>query len=219
MPSAKQKDAIEEIKEIIKVLGMSHKRTQEAQERMQERMQEAQERTQEAQERAEKEMQEIRETLKKQAQNLDKADGNFNNKWGRFMEDLVKGDLINLLNNRKIDVIRILSRVPYYRPDKTQDGEVDLIALNGKELVVVEIKTFLTIQDVNKFIKILNSFKKLFPEYTQKTIYGAVAFLDQNDADDYAKSKGLFVIKAPGGEAKVSTITNSEDFNPKEFGD
>ena len=133
------------------------------------------------------------------------------------MEALVKGDLINLLKDRKMDVMRVLQRVDYYHPNGTQEGEIDLIALNGKELVAIEIKTHLTVKDVDKFIKILKSFKKHFPEYVQKTIYGGVGYLDERDASDYAKSQGLFVIKAPGGETNVSTITNAEDFTPKEF--
>lgn len=217
MPSTKQKDVIEEIKEIIRDLGKAHKQAQEE-------MQEFRESQNKAHKQAQEEMQEIRESLKEQTKNLNKANGNFNRKWGRFMERLVKGDLINLLNDRKMEVIRVLPRVPYYRKDGTTEGEVDLIAINGKELVAVEIKTTLEIQDVNKFIKkILNPFKKHFPEYIEKTVYGAVAYLDEDEevdvkASEYAKSEGLFVINAPGGEAKVSTITNAEDFKPEEFG-
>ena len=195
MSSTKQKDVIEEIKEIIRDLGKGHKQAQ-------------------------KEMKEIRERLKEQSKNIDKVNGNFDNKWGRFMEDLVKGDLINLLKDRKMDVIRVLQRVDYYRPDGTQEGEIDLIALNGKELVAFEIKTLLAVKDVDKFIKILNFFKNRFPEYNKKIIYGGVGYLDQREkASNYAESKGLFVIKAPGGAAKVSTITNVSNFKPKEFGD
>ena len=35
---------------------------------------------------------------------LDEAHGNFNNKWGQFLENLVNGGLIKLLNERNIEV-------------------------------------------------------------------------------------------------------------------
>lgn len=182
-------------------------------------LQESQKKTEESWRKLQMAERETKKALKSLSQSLKKSNGNFNNKWGRFMENLVKGDLVNLLSDRKMDVIRILSRVPYYRPDKTQEGEIDLIAVDGRELVAIEIKTYLTVKSVDKFIKILESFQKYFPEYAKKKIYGGMGYLDErDDAGNYAKSEGLFVIKAPGGKAKVSTITNAKDFEPREFG-
>ena len=49
-------------------------------------------------------------------------------------------------------------------------------------------------------------------------VYGAVAFLKATrGAGRYAEKQGLFVIKAPGGESKISTIINAPDFGPVSF--
>ena len=149
---------------------------------------------------------------------LKQEDGNFKNKWGRFMEDLVKGDLRNILKGYGMEVIRVLSRVPFDYLNGAPRGEVNLIAVNGGEIVAVDVKTTLTAEDVKKFLQFLGDFRIFFPEYSNKKIYGGVAGLRlQDDVNYYAEKRGLFVIKAPGGESKVSTLTNAKDFKPKKF--
>ena len=164
------------------------------------------------------EQQKTEEVIRRVSESLDKASGNFNNKWGSFIENLVKGGLVRLLNERDIQVVKTLSRVPFYRSKGEQEGEFDLIAVNEEEVVIVEIKTTLMPSHVDYFIEKLKKFRNVFPEYSDKRIYGSVAYLDDNNmAANYAKDKGLFVIKAPGGESHVSMITNAPDFTPKLF--
>ena len=84
-----------------------------------------------------------------------------------------------------------------------------------KEVVVVEVRTNLTVSDVNEFIKKLKKFKKWRSEYKDKKIYGAVAYLKKSASSNiYADKKKLFVIKAKGDSA---SITNAKDFKPKVF--
>ena len=149
---------------------------------------------------------------------LNQANGNFNNKWGTFMENLIQGDVVRLLNERNIQVETIIRNISKARPDKTMIVEFDLVALNGEEIVVVEVKTTLTGSKINAFIKKLEDFKKLVPIYKDKKVYGMVAHLgDYNNAVKEAQEKGLFVIKAPGGVSKLSTIVNSKEFRPRMF--
>ena len=95
--------------------------------------------------------------------------------------------------------------------------------MNGKEIVTVEVKTTLTKGKVEKFIDKLKMFKKYFPEYGDKVVYGGVAFLCEPENEEargaakYAEENGLFVILSPGGEANMSTMSNSKDFKPKPF--
>ena len=42
-------------------------------------------------------------------------------------------------------------------------------------MVVVEVKTALKMKDLNHFIDKLKVFKKVWPEYADKKIYGTVA--------------------------------------------
>ena len=102
-------------------------------------------------------------------------------------------------------------------------GEFDLVAINGEEIVAVEVKTTLTKEKVEKFIDQLKMFKKYFPEYANKVIYGAVAFLCEPESQEargaakYSEENGLFVIMSPGGSSNVTAMSNAKDFKPKAF--
>ena len=180
-----------------------------------------------AQKHTEKALRELSKNLKESnrelTKNLNAANGNFNNKWGKFLESLVKGDLVKLLSERNIKVDRVQPRLVAFGSNRRKVGEFDLVAMNGKEIAAVEVKTTLTKAKVEKFIDRLKMFKKYFPEYANKVLYGGVAFLcepedeEARGAAEYAEENGLFVIFSPGGEGDFSTMSNSKDFKPKSF--
>ena len=181
----------------------------------------------EAQEKTEKTLRESQQktekALRQLTKNLNAANGNFNNKWGNFLENLVKGDLVKLLSKRNIKVDMVRSRLVASDSTGKEVGEFDVVAMNGKEIVTVEVKTALTKEKVEKFINKLKMFKKYFSEHRDKVLYGGVAFLcepeseEAESAAEYAEENGLFVILSPGGEGNVTTMSNSKDFKPKPF--
>lgn len=127
----------------------------------------------------------------------------------------MKGDLVNLLKDRGIEIERIAQHDPHPKLNG-EPYDIDLIVINGKEIVAVEVKTTLNVKEVDEFLDKLKSFKKVFPYYADKQIYAAVAYLKANQkSDSYAERKGLFVIRATGSSA---SITNKETFKPKIFG-
>ena len=167
--------------------------------------------------------QKTEKALQQLTKNLNEANGNFNNKWGKFLESLVKGDLVKLLSERNIKVDMVRSRLVASDSAGKEVGEFDLAAMNGKEIVTVEVKTTLTKEKVEKFINKLKIFKKYFSEHRDKVLYGGVAFLcepqdeEAGGAAKYAEENGLFVILSPGGNSNVTTMSNSKDFKPKPF--
>ncbi len=137
----------------------------------------------------------------------------FTTQWGKLIETLVEGDLIKLLNRRGIQVERTIERVKGNH--KGQNYEYDIIAVNGDEIVIVEVKTTLRPQDVSEFHEKLWKAKTYMAEYKDKVVYGCVAFLSCESASDrMAEKLGFFVIKATGSS---SSIINKEDFKPKAF--
>ena len=157
---------------------------------------------------------EMRRRGKEHDRRLRYLDNLFNGQWGKLMEALVDGDLVSLLKKRGISVTHtwtnLKMRVEDYR------REVDILAVNGNEVVALEVKTTMKVADVNYFLEMLPLFKKLAPEYRDRTVFGAVAYLkaDEN-SDAYAERKGLFVIRATGSSA---SITNDDNFQPRAFG-
>ncbi len=82
----------------------------------------------------------------------------------------------------------------------------------------MEVKTTLTLKDVDFFTETLKDFKNYFPRYKTETIYGAVAYLkSENKAHFYAEEQGLFIIKVTGNRTMVASIINKKDFKPKVF--
>ena len=209
---ASKKVTLEDLQNIVRDLGESQRELNESQKKTEESLREFQRKTEESQGKTE-------ESLRKLSKNLDKANGNFNNKWGTFMENLVKGDLVALLKSRSIEVVRVQPRMVYLRPDGNMRGEIDLVAINGDEIVAVEVKTTLVKENVDDFVdKKLANFKIFFPEFADKKVYGGLAYLDTTETvASHAEKRGLFLIAAGGAEAGLSVIVNGKDFLPTEF--
>ena len=151
----------------------------------------------------------FKETDKK----LNRLEALFTSQWGKLIESLVEGDLVKVLNARNIKVERTIQRIKGNY--KGENFEYDIIAVNGRKIVIVEVKTTLRVEDVNHFHEKLWKAKQYMSEYKSKTIYGAVAFLTADGASDrMAEKMGLFVIKATGNS---SSIINNSDFKPKAF--
>jgi len=137
----------------------------------------------------------------------------FTSQWGKLIESLVEGDIVKLLNERGIKVERTIQRVKGNRDG--ENFEFDIVAVNGSEIVIVEVKTTLRVDDVNDFHEKLWKAKKSMPEYSDKKIYGGVAFITSEGSSERMSEKlGFFVIRATGNS---STIVNKADFKPKSF--
>ena len=162
-----------------------------------------------------RQMQETGREIKETGRQLRELKDLFNGQWGKLMEALVEGDLVELLRRRGIEVDHTVCNL------KSRNGaprwEIDIIAANGDEVVAVEVKTTLKVRQVADFIETLKVFPGEAPSvYRGKRTYGAVAYLKADEAADvYAERQGLYVIRATGSSA---SITNEKDFKPRTFG-
>ena len=138
--------------------------------------------------------------------------------WGRLVESLVEGSLVELLNERGIEVHRTHPRqkVSYVQKDGTRKNrEFDIVVANGEEVVVVEVKTTLKPKHIKRFVESMKDFSRYFPYYATMRVYGAVAYIRcDSDTDRFAYKKGLYVIRATGDSA---SILNDSKFKPRSF--
>ncbi len=169
----------------------------------------------ESQKETDRRMQETDLRLKETDLRLRKLDELFNGQWGKLMESLVEGDLVKLLAERGMAVDHTINNPKKnYGPRR---WEFDILAVDGREVVVVEVKTTLKVDDVDYFVERLQDFSELMPEYADRRVYGAVAYLKSHESVNvHAARQGLFVIRATGSSA---TITNDAGFTPRAFGD
>ncbi len=133
---------------------------------------------------------------------LSRLEDLFTSQWGRLIESLVEGDLLGLLNRYGIPVNTVSERTK--GSYQGNNFEFDLMARNGDEVVIVEVKTTLRPDDVKHFIKKLENAKTWMPGIRHNTLYGAMAYLKQDaNAADMAMNKGLLVIRATGDSASI----------------
>ena len=165
----------------------------------------------------EKQVQETSKELKavgEYVRELGKQLGGQGQRWGKIIESLVEGDLCMLMTEfLGVEIVDISRRV------EVRDVEIDLVAVNTETVVVVEVKTTLQREHIDKFISTkLNRFTDLRPRYRGTNIYGVLAFVkvDNNAKEviDDAIGKGLIVIKAMRG---TNHIINPKDSKPRNF--
>ncbi|MCY4155200.1 MAG: hypothetical protein OXF58_07735 [Gammaproteobacteria bacterium] len=182
-----------------------------------ERRQQERDREQREYNRRQQEMNRQQEKIWRQMEDTDrrlkKTDELFNSQWSKLVESLVEGDLVALLQARDIAVESTHPRVNGRR--NGEHYEFDILAINGKEVVVVEVKTTLRPEDVKHFLAKLAKFTEYEPIWKGKRILGAMAYLKTDESvQTHAQRQGLFVIRATGSSA---SIINSTDFRPRVF--
>jgi hypothetical protein len=110
---------------------------------------------------------------------------------------MVAPAVLKMFQQRGIDVHQIF---PNATAQRDNEGiEVDLLAVNGTELVATDCKSRLSVDDIDEHIGRLKKVRRMFPQWSGHRIYGAVAtmVLDEGVAK-YAQERGLFVIAQSG---------------------
>jgi len=132
-------------------------------------------------------------------------------KWGKFVEGLVAPGAIRMFRKRGVNIERTSQRVIAHKGG--EEMEIDVLCVNDEDVLAIEVKSTLSVDDVNEHIQRLSNFKRFFPEYKEKTVLGAVAGIVFNgNSDKFAYKQGLFVIGQTGDTVH---ILNDEQFKPK----
>ena len=131
---------------------------------------------------------------------------------GEIAEDLFRRNVARALQSRGISVEELEYRL------KTPDAEFDLVAANGKELVLVEVKSRLQFSDIDAFIhRQIPMFKRYFGErYKGRKVMGSLASLSVGPKlEKEVEGAGLFLFTQTkeGG----ASLANSPDFSPKSY--
>ncbi|MFM6520656.1 MAG: NERD domain-containing protein, partial [Microcystis panniformis] len=82
----------------------------------------------------------------RQITRLSKEIGNLGGKWGRFVENMVAPACETLFLNRHIPVHQVSQRVRKRLDGKTL--EIDVLVTNENHVLVVEVKSSLSVDDV-----------------------------------------------------------------------
>ncbi|MDX2286592.1 MAG: hypothetical protein NW241_20665 [Bacteroidia bacterium] len=207
---------LDEIREILREVAIAQKNNEVRFQQTDERFQDIEARFRQTDERFQDIEARFRQTdaqFKRTDKRINEAFELFEGQWGKLIESLVEGDLIHLLQARDIEIHRVTQRVKGNH--QGQNYEFDLIAHNGHEIVIIEVKTTMKARHVKEFTGKLAQARIWLPEYREYRVYGAMAFLRaEENSDAYAGNERLFVIRATGNSAM---IVNPDEFVPRAF--
>ena len=166
----------------------------------------------------ERALKETSQLIKESSNKADKYLGKineFDRNWGKLVESLVAPSIVKQFQKEKFEIEGMSQRTMKRKAGKTL--EVDVLLTNSHIVIPVEVKTTLNVKAVDEHIqKHLIPFKQFFPEYHDKTVYGAVAYIHlEENADRYAYKKGLYVLTF--GDNDMVVIKNDKNFKPVEF--
>lgn len=137
--------------------------------------------------------------------------GRLGNKLGDFVEEMVRPAAVRLFQERGIAVHEVHRQVVANRQGAAI--EVDLLVVNDEDVVAIECKSTLSVDDVNEHLARLGKVKELLPSYANKRVLGAVSGMVIPDhVAAHAYRQGLFVL-AQSGDCVV--ILNDAKFQPK----
>ncbi|MBF0340726.1 MAG: hypothetical protein HQL95_07145 [Magnetococcales bacterium] len=156
-------------------------------------------------------MQETDRKIKEVSQQV----GNLGSRWGEFVEGIVAPACETLFAERGIPVHRVAMRVKAKSMDGSRRTEIDILVDNTDAVVLVEVKSRLTAEDVRDHLKRVQEFKTYYEGADGARVMGAVAgILIDADVDRYAIREGLFVIVQSGESVRLA---NDPDFVPKRW--
>ena len=187
--------------------------SQETNRRFQEnerRAQEAERRAQEAERRAQENESRSRETDRR-LRELDKQIGRLGNRLGDFVQEMVAPSVVQLFAERGLQVRQLARNVQ--AKSNGQAMQIDLMVMDDDVAILVEVKSALSVDDVNEHLQRLAGFKTVFPRYADARVMGAVAaMVIPDNVASYAYHQGLFVL---GQRGETMQILNDAQFQPR----
>jgi len=133
--------------------------------------------------------------------------GRLGNKLGDFVEEMVRPAAVRLFRERGIDVHEVHQNINSQRGN--EGIEIDLLVVNDTDIIAIECKSNLSIDDINDHLQRLEKLKRLLPSYANKCVLGAVTgmVIPENVAQ-YAYRQGLFVIAQTGDHLSIRNDSN-----------
>ena len=207
---------LKEVKDIIKKNSEEFKKSsQDFDERLKKSSQDFDERLKKNSEEFKKESQEFWKRSNKISRDIKRTQksvkevsrqiGGIGNSNGHFAFDFFYKGLDASMKIGDHEFEDIQKHLHKHKKKTNLQGEYDMVMINTDTIIVIEVKYKLTKDYVKKFYnKGLKNFKTLFPQYSDYTLYGAVASMsDPDGANELAKKYGLYVLGQSGKNIKL----------------
>ena len=153
--------------------------------------------------------------LKEQAESSNIRIGELTNLFGELTEAMVAPKICDKFNEFGFNFLRANPNPRFNDRVNKLSFEVDIMLENSEKVMLIEVKTKLTIERIDKHILRLKKMRKYADLHGDKRIFlGAVAGIVVTDeVRDYALSKGFYFIEYAGETFYITP----PDGNPKEW--
>ena len=161
------------------------------------------------------ETRERQEETARQINEIGKRFGDFTNRFGEVVEYMIAPNLQDKFHDLGLD-FQQASPDHSVRDHKNNIYlQIDVFLQNGNTAMLVEIKTKLTVSDINEHVKRLEKMR-LFADLNgdKRTFLGAVAgVIVQPEVKEYALNNGFYLIEPSGETFNITSPHNK----PKEW--
>jgi len=151
----------------------------------------------------------------RQINEIGKRFGDFTNRFGEVVEYMIAPNLQDKLYGMGLDFQTVSSNFKVSDHKNNIHFQIDVFLQNGNTAMLVEIKTKLTISDINEHIKRMEKMR-LFADLRQdkRVFLGAVTgVVIESDEREYALNNGFYLIEPSGETFNITPPHN----NPKEW--
>ncbi len=148
----------------------------------------------------------------RETRELKKQIGELGNKFGSFTEGMAYPSMCKILE-RQLKVKVMGANMRSHRNGRTM--EVDVVGSAPEAVYVVEVKSHLQEEGLQKMVKTLSEFTDFFPDHKGKAVYGILAavHVDRTMAARIRKH-GLYVARISDDTFRLEAPKN---FKPKSF--
>ena len=158
-----------------------------------------------------REIKEVQKETAREIKAVNTSIGRLSNRLGEFVEEAVRPSAVRLFRERGIDIHEVQQSITAKRDG--EQLEIDLLVVNNENVVVIECKSNLSVEDVNDHLERLEKVKRLLPRYNNCKVLGAVAgMVIPDNVATYAIKKGLYVIGQNGDHLE---LRNEQSFTAK----
>ena len=171
-----------------------------------EKLAESQREAAKRQEETERQMKKSQEETDRQIKEIGKRFGDFTNTFGDVVEHLVAPNLLEKFKALGFDFEEASTRHKIRNKKYGISFEIDVFLQNGDNAMLVEIKTNLTISDINKHIARLEKMRQWADLRGDKRrfIGGVAGIIIEKEEREYALNQGFFVIEPSGEDYNIT---------------
>ena len=115
---------------------------------------------------------------------------------GHIVEGLASSAVDEVFKAAGLPLLHFGKNIKPKQPEANSQMEVDVMLGNDRFMVPVEVKANFTKKKVKRFLRKMEMFRPLFPEYCDRDVLAAICAINyENGADQFAHDEGLLVLR------------------------